>query len=141
MWLSVFVLIGISAFLPSPAFKSIAYTNVFQMLLLIVVFADPDHCRRGKAGGPMAIYEHTPASYWNLFLPANDPNYPWLAIILGYRYGCLVFGVPTSRWYNRVLGAKNLRQGQMGANFTGWLKILDVALFIHPGHHLLCAFP
>ena len=32
-----------------------------------------------------------------------------------------------------VLGAKSLKQGQLGANFIGWLKILDVPLFILPG--------
>ncbi len=32
-----------------------------------------------------------------------------------------------------VLAAKDLREGQLGTNFTGWLKILDVALYILPG--------
>ena len=32
-----------------------------------------------------------------------------------------------------VLAAKNLNEGQRGANFTGWLKILDVAIYIIPG--------
>jgi SSS family solute:Na+ symporter len=40
-----------------------------------------------------------------------------------------------------VLGAKNLRQGQLGANFTGWLKIFDVALFIIPGIVCFVLFP
>jgi SSS family solute:Na+ symporter len=35
-----------------------------------------------------------------------------------------------------VLAAKDLREGQLGTNFTGWLKILDVALYILPG--ILC---
>jgi len=35
-----------------------------------------------------------------------------------------------------VLGAKNLRQGQLGANFCGWLKLMDIPLFILPG--ILC---
>lgn len=32
-----------------------------------------------------------------------------------------------------VLAARNLSEGQRGANFTGWLKILDVAIYILPG--------
>ena len=31
-----------------------------------------------------------------------------------------------------VLAARNLSEGQRGANFTGWLKILDVAIYIFP---------
>ena len=32
-----------------------------------------------------------------------------------------------------VLAARDLNEGQKGANFTGWLKILDVAIYIIPG--------
>ena len=32
-----------------------------------------------------------------------------------------------------VLGANSLKEGQIGTNFIGWLKILDVPLFILPG--------
>lgn len=32
-----------------------------------------------------------------------------------------------------VLAAKDLREGQLGTNLTGWLKILDVTLYILPG--------
>ncbi len=142
MWLSVFVLIGISAFFTiAGGLKAIAYTNVFQMLLLIVVSLILTIVGVVKAGGPMAIYEHTPASYWNLFLPANDPNYPWLAIILGYPVMGVWFWCTDQSMVQSVLGAKNLRQGQMGANFTGWLKILDVALFIIPGITCFVLFP
>ena len=40
-----------------------------------------------------------------------------------------------------VLAAKNLEQGQLGANFTGWLKILDVPLYILPGILCLALYP
>ena len=40
-----------------------------------------------------------------------------------------------------ILGAKSLKQGQLGANFIGWLKILDVPLFILPGIVCFVLFP
>lgn len=40
-----------------------------------------------------------------------------------------------------VLAARNLREGQIGTNFTGWLKILDVALYILPGVICFALFP
>jgi SSS family solute:Na+ symporter len=89
----------------------------------------------------MAIYENTPASYWNLFLPMNDANYPWLAILLGYPVMGVWFWCTDQSMVQSVLGARNLRQGQLGANFTGWLKILDVALFIIPGITCFVLFP
>jgi SSS family solute:Na+ symporter len=142
MWISVFVLIGISAFFTiAGGLKAIAYTNVFQMLLLIVVSLILTVVGVQKAGGAMAIYENTPASYWNLFLPMSDPNYPWLAFVLGYPIMGVWFWCTDQSMVQSVLGAKNLRQGQMGANFTGWLKILDVALFIIPGIACFVLFP
>jgi SSS family solute:Na+ symporter len=32
-----------------------------------------------------------------------------------------------------VLGAKSLKEGQKGANFVAWLKLIDIPLFILPG--------
>jgi SSS family solute:Na+ symporter len=40
-----------------------------------------------------------------------------------------------------VLGAKSLKEGQLGTNFTAWLKILDVPLFILPGILCFVLFP
>lgn len=142
MWLAVFVLIGISAFFTiAGGLKAIAFTNVFQMLLLIVVSLALAIIGVVKAGGPMAIYENTPSSYWNLFLPMSDVNYPWLAFVLGYPIMGVWFWCTDQSMVQSVLGAKSLKQGQMGANFTGWLKILDVALFIIPGITCFVLFP
>ncbi len=142
IWLSVLVLVVISAFFTiAGGLKAIAYTNVFQMLLLIVVSLILTLTGVIEAGGPMAIYEKTPPGYWNMFLPLDDPNYPWLAILLGYPVMGVWFWCTDQSMVQSVLGAKNLRQGQLGANLTGWLKILDVALFIIPGITCFVLFP
>jgi SSS family solute:Na+ symporter len=71
----------------------------------------------------------------------DDANYPWLAIALGYPVMGVWFWCTDQSMVQSVLGAKNLQQGQLGANFTGWLKILDVALFIIPGIVCFILFP
>jgi len=121
--------------------KAIAYTNVFQMILLIAVSLFLTVVGLVKAGGPMAVFEHTPGNYWNLLLPMDNDNYPWLAIVLGYPVMGVWFWCTDQSMVQSVLGAKNLKQGQLGANFTGWLKILDVALFIIPGITCFVLFP
>ena len=40
-----------------------------------------------------------------------------------------------------VLAARDLREGQLGTNFTGWLKILDVMLYILPGVICFALYP
>ncbi|MBD0328053.1 MAG: sodium/solute symporter [Pyrinomonadaceae bacterium] len=134
LWLSILTLVVISAFFAvAGGLKAIAYTNVFQMILLIVVSLIITIVGVMKAGGPVAVYEKTPSHYWNLLLPMEDKNYPWLAIALGYPVMGIWFWCTDQSMVQSVLGAKSLREGQLGANFTGWLKILDVALFIIPG--------
>ncbi len=167
-WLSVIILVIIAAFFTvAGGLKAVAYTNVFQMLLLIVVSfiltvagiikiggleSVHEYASSGSGnlimayweqfiGGVKGLYEKTPANYWNLLLPLDDKNYPWLAIVLGYPIMGVWFWCTDQSMVQSVLGARNLRQGQLGVNFTGWLKILDVALFIIPGIACFVLFP
>lgn len=142
LWLSIATLVIISAFFAiAGGLKAIAYTNVFQMILLIVVSLVIAVVGVMKAGGPVALFEKTPAHYWNLLLPADNENYPWTAIILGYPIMGIWFWCTDQSMVQAVLAAKSTRQGQLGANFVGWLKILDVALFIIPGIACYVLFP
>lgn len=142
MWMSVVILVLISAFFTiAGGLKAIAYTNVFQMVLLIVVSFILTWVGVEKVGGITALYENTPKDYWNLLRPMSDPDYPWLAIVLGYPIMGVWFWCTDQSMVQSVLGAKNLKHGQLGANLTGWLKIFDVALFIIPGMACFVLFP
>jgi alpha-L-rhamnosidase len=142
MWLSVITMVVLATFFTAAGgLKAIAYTNVFQMLLLIAVSATLVGIGIGKIGGIHALLDKTPRTYWNLFLPASDKSYPWPAIILGYPVMGVWFWCTEQSMVQSVLGARNLEQGQLGANFIGWLKILDVPLFIIPGIICFILFP
>ncbi|MEO6231705.1 MAG: sodium/solute symporter [Ferruginibacter sp.] len=142
LWLSVLVLVLIAAFFAiAGGLEAIAYTNVFQMLLLIGVSLALTILGIQKAGGISALFHGVPEHYWNLLKPMDDKNYPWLAIVLGYPVMGVWFWCTDQSMVQSVLGAKNLKQGQLGANFVGWLKIFDVALFIIPGIACFMLFP
>jgi SSS family solute:Na+ symporter len=141
-WASVLILVAISAFFAiAGGLKAVAYTNVFQMVLLIGVSLALTIVTVMKVGGPVALFEKTPSEYWNLLRPMNDTSYPWLAILLGYPIMGVWFWCTDQSMVQSVLGAKSLKQGQLGANFIGWLKIFDVALFIIPGIACYVLFP
>ncbi|OQP66400.1 Na+/glucose cotransporter [Niastella vici] len=142
MLLSVMVMVVVSTlFVVAGGLKTIAYTSVFQMLLLIAVSLILVVLGVSKAGGISAIYEKTPSNFWNLFQPASDKNCPWPAILLGYPIMGVWFWCTEQSMVQSVLGAKSLKQGQLGANFIGWLKILDVPLFIIPGVICFVLYP
>jgi solute:Na+ symporter, SSS family len=134
MWQSVIGLVLISGlFAVAGGLKAIASTNVFQMTLLIIVSAILVIVGLVKVGGFSGLYPQTQPEMWNLFQPNSSPDYPWLAILLGYPIMGVWFWCTDQSMVQSVLGAKDLKTGQRGANFCGWLKILDVPLFILPG--------
>jgi SSS family solute:Na+ symporter len=137
LWLCILILVTVSAvFTMAGGLKTIAYTNVYQMLLLIGVSVLLAVMAIVKVGGIGTVMEKTPVHYWNLFRPLSDPDFPWLAILLGYPIMGVWFWCTDQSMVQSVLGAKNLKQGQLGANFCAWLKIIDIPLFIIPG--ILC---
>lgn len=145
MWLSATILLLISAFFTIlGGLKAIAYTNVYQMLLLIIVSLALTVFGIFKLGGGsffggiqvLGDPQIIPDNYWRLFQPNDDPAFPWLPILLGYPISGIWFWCTDQSMVQPVLAARSLKEGQRGANFTGWLKILDVPLYILPG--ILC---
>ena len=134
MWASALTLLAVSAFFTMlGGLKAVAYTNVYQMLLLIFVSATLTIAGLDRVGGVAALAAKVPADYWVLFKPNDDAAFPWLPIVLGYPVMGVWFWCTDQSMVQPVLAARDLREGQLGANFTGWLKILDVPLYILPG--------
>ncbi len=142
LWLSVCSLMVLASFFAiAGGLEAIALTNVFQMLLLIVASGILVVAGLMALGDISVLASRVPPNYWNLFLPMNNPDYPWLAIVLGYPVLGVWFYCTDQSMVQSVLGAKNLNQGQLGTNFGAWLKILDVPLFILPGVLCYLLFP
>ncbi len=139
---SAIILLVIAAFFTmAGGLKAVAYTNVYQMLVLIFVSSALTIGGIYKLGGITALAESVPSDYWNLFKPNSDTDFPWLPILLGYPIMGVWFWCTDQSMVQPVLAAKNLKEGQLGANFTGWLKILDVPLYILPGVICFALYP
>lgn len=143
MWMSALILLAISAFFTiMGGLKAVAYTNVYQMVLLIIVSATLTIVGIITLGdgtflggiNKLADPNIVPSEYWNLFRSKEElPAYYWLPILLGYPISGLWFWCTDQSMVQPVLAAKDLNEGQKGTNLTGWLKILDVAIYIVPG--------
>lgn len=142
MWLSASILLLISAFFTMlGGLKAVAYTNVYQMILLIVVSATLTIVGLCHVGGVSALIDKVPSDYWVLFKPNSDEAFPWLPILLGYPIMGVWFWCTDQSMVQPVLAARSLKEGQKGTNFTGWLKILDVPLYILPGVICFALYP
>lgn len=60
-------------------------------------------------------------------------GYSWLSVLLGYPILGIWYWCADQTHVQRVLGAKDLRSGQKGALFAGFLKITPVFLMVLPG--------
>jgi len=60
-------------------------------------------------------------------------QFSWLGVLLGYPILGIWYWCADQTHVQRVLGAKNLKAGQDGALFAGFLKITPVFLMVFPG--------
>ena len=60
-------------------------------------------------------------------------QFSWLAVLLGYPILGIWYWCADQTHVQRVLGARNLKAGQNGALFAGFLKITPVFLMVFPG--------
>jgi len=137
LWICLVFLIAIAtSFTITGGLAAVVYTDTFQSVLMIIASAILTIVAFFKAGGFEKIIQTVPPDYWQLFRPASDSTFPWPAIVLGYPVLGTWFWCTDQTIVQRVLGAKNKRQGQLGAVFAGFLKILTPLIFYIPG--ILC---
>ncbi len=142
LWASITALVVVSAFFTlTGGLKTVAHTNVFQMSLLIIASLTLVVFGVVKAGGLVEIYNGVPDGFWKLFLPADNPDYPFYAILLGYPVLGIWFWCTDQSMVQSVLAAKSLKHGRLGTAACGYLKILDMFIFFLPGVICLLLFP
>ena len=113
--------------------KAVMYTSVIQTPILVLGSLMISIIGLIKLGGWGNMCEIVGPERLNMFKPVSDPDFPWTG---------LVFGVPiVGLWYwctdqyivQRVLSAKNEKQGRRGTIFASYLKMLPLFIFIVPG--------
>ncbi len=119
--------------------RAVIYTDMLQMFVLIggsiTVSIFAVLAGGGWSGIQSAISQAQGAdhTYFNLWRPVSDPDYPWTGIL----FGAPILGI----WYwctdqfivQRVLSARDETAARRGAIFGGGLKLLPLFLFVFPG--------
>jgi len=137
LWVSAGALMGTATFLTvAGGLAVVIVTDSYQSVLIIMGAALLTVLGLREVGGLGRLVEAVPAERWTLFRPAGDSSYPWHAMLLGYPVMAVWFWCTDQTIVQRVLAARNLQQGQLGALFTSFLKISTPFLFTIPG--ILC---
>ena len=72
-------------------------------------------------------------NYFNMWRPWDDPDFPWLGILLGAPIVGLWFWCTDQYIVQRTLAAKNMKNARRGTIWGAYLKLSPVFLFIVPG--------
>lgn len=126
-------------------FKSVAYTDVIQVTVLIlggltvtllglhkVGTLSPEH-GTSVVGGLQTLLAESPEKF-HMVRPWNDPDLPWIGVFFGGMWLANIFYWGCNQFITqRTLAAKSVWHGQMGVVFAGFLKLLVPALVVLPG--------
>jgi SSS family solute:Na+ symporter len=122
-----------SSFTAIGGLKAVVRTGIFQSLIIILSSVILTFLALERIGGISNFIQAVPASYWKLFRPASDPEYSWIAIIAGYPVVAIYYWCADQTIVQKVLAAKNIKEGQYGSMFIAALKIIMPFIFIFPG--------
>jgi SSS family solute:Na+ symporter len=126
-------------------FKSVAYTDIIQVAVLIcgglavtllglhkVGEASPEF-GHSVFGGIRAIVAGSPEKF-HMVRPWDDPELPWIGVFFGGMWLANIFYWGCNQFITqRTLAAKSIWHGQMGVVFAGFLKLLVPVLVVLPG--------
>ncbi|MCP5537533.1 MAG: sodium/solute symporter [Akkermansiaceae bacterium] len=125
-----------ASFTVAGGLAAVVWTDSFQSLLMIggaSALAVIGLVQVGGFGEAATIeVGSNPEMTWKLF-HGNGAETPWYVYFLGYPVLGFWFWCTDQTIVQRVLGARDLKQGQAGTLFAAFLKILPPFIFLIPG--------
>ncbi|KYP15204.1 sodium/solute symporter [Flavihumibacter sp. CACIAM 22H1] len=133
MYAVILVTVIATSFTAIGGLKAVVRTGIFQSVIIIVSSVILSWLALQRIGGIDSFVNSVPTAYWKLFRPASDPHYSWIAILAGYPVVAIYYWCADQTIVQKVLAAKDLREGQFGALLLAVLKIIMPLIFIFPG--------
>jgi solute:Na+ symporter, SSS family len=121
-------------------FTAVAYTDAFQVIIMIGGAAIMMFIGLDKAGGLNGLLEKVP-QMMSIAKPYDDPVYPfWGTLATAFYAGIFYWGIDQVN-VQRTLAAPDLKNARWGAMFATLLKLLPVFIFALPGVIAFALFP
>ncbi|KAI9912051.1 hypothetical protein PsorP6_009181 [Peronosclerospora sorghi] len=117
--------------------RAVMYTDLFQMCVFtlggLVVFSYSVSKTGGFDGIEANLAHQNRSSWFHLWKPTSDPDYPWTGMILGQPLGSIWYWCMDQDLVQRVLSAKDTANAKAGCSFASMLKVLSPFLIVIPG--------
>ncbi|MEK6152288.1 sodium:solute symporter [Flavobacteriaceae bacterium 3-367] len=113
--------------------RAVVYTETIQAVVLVMGAGILTFLGLDAVGGWGELKNTIGADYFNMWRPNSDPNYPWLPLFLTSTIVGIWYWCTDQVIVQRVLTAKNIKEGRRGSIFGALLKLMPVFLFLIPG--------
>ncbi len=122
-------------------FRAVLFTDTAQAFILIigsVLITWFGLQTLGESGelsgwGELQAFAKTDVAAYALWRPMNDPNFPWLGILMASPIVGIWYWCTDQYIVQRTLAAKNLTVARQGTIWGAFLKVWPVMIFLVPG--------
>jgi len=121
--------------------SAVMYTDAVQAVILILGSLMITIYAYNAIGGWDAVYAITDSSHFDVMKPIDDENMPWPSVFTGVLLIGFYFWGTNQYITQRTLASKNIREGQWGAIFAGFLKLSILFIMIFPGAFARVLYP
>lgn len=112
---------------------AVMYTEAIQAIVLLLGSMVLLIFGLKEIGGWNALMKSVPAEKLNMFRPMDDPEYPWLGILIASPIVGIWYWCTDQHIVQRCLAAKNEKEARRGTIFAAFLKLMPFFIFLIPG--------
>ena len=113
--------------------RAVVYTEALQAIVLLVGSITVTIVGIIKIGGWNNLIKIAGSEHFNLFLPLDHPDFPWLGMLLAPPIVGIWYWCTDQCIVQRVLAARNETQARRGTILASYLKLFPIFIFFIPG--------
>lgn len=113
--------------------RAVVYTETLQAVILVIGAATLTFLGLQAAGGWGSVVAEVGPEYMNMWRSMDDPDFPWHWLVLSSTIVGIWYWCTDQVIVQRVLTAKNIKEGRRGSIFGAFLKLTPIFLFLIPG--------
>ncbi|MEM7380433.1 MAG: sodium/solute symporter, partial [Bacteroidota bacterium] len=122
--------------------KAVVYTDAIQAVILIIGCGIISWILFGQLDYDWSkVVASAPEGHFSVVRPVDDPGLPWPGLLMGVPLLGFWYWSTNQYIFQRVLGAKDMKQARWGVVFAGFLKIIPLFIMVFPGAMAISLYP
>ena len=113
--------------------RAVVYTEALQAIVLIAGSIAVTGIGLWHVGGIRTLLEAADPGHFNMFLPADHPDFPWTGMVFAPPIVGLWYWCTDQYIVQRALAGKSEGEARRGTIFAAYLKLLPFFIFLFPG--------